>query len=278
MMATNSLLNALESYLNGAGLSPVPKGIGVAEPTKAAEIPAVVLSLNELMIPSTGLGEHAEAVTGALEAGSEIDLSNPRLPGDLSFNLLSPDGKSLTLLHGGLVDKDGIENPLLAADIQVSHDATTFTVVSGTPSAGQVNVSAAEGLLTFNDPLPSTGMLTAKYFVGQWERKIEQLAGLVDLVIVGGTNTEAAVLGANVMQAMANAVESISGMRKLIPATVGPVTSFALGTGTKRQRQLSWRFDYEHIINQAESSGGIIQRIAMRTRKDSSPVEEEEIS
>lgn len=278
MMATNTLLNALESYLNGAGLIPAPKSIGVAEPTGAAEIPSIVLSLNELVIPSTGLGEHTEAVSGALRTGSEIDLTNPKLPGDPDFSLLSADGKSLTLLHGGLVDKDGFENPLLAADIQVSHEATSFTVVSGTPSAGEVNVLAADGLLTFKDPLPSTGTLTASYFVGQWERKVEQLAGLVDLVIVGDSNTAAAILGANVMQAMANAVETVSGLRKLIPASVGPVTSFALGTGSNRQRQLSWRFDYEHIINQAESSGGIIQRIAMRTRRDSFPAEEEEIS
>jgi len=277
-MSANSLLNALQSHLSGAGLTPVPKGIGVAEPTKNTELPAVVLSLDNLTIPSKGLGGHSEAVVGALRVSSEIDLADPLLPGDPEFSLLSDDRKSLTLYHGGLVDKDGLESPLSAADIQVAHNASSFTLVDGTPNSGEFAVSAPDGLLLFKDPLPVTGTITASYFVGQWERRVDQLAGQLDVDVVAGSNTDTEVLGVNVMQAMDTALENITSLRKLIPARVGPVTSFMVGTTAKRRRQLNWHFDYEQIINQAESSGGIIQRIITRTRRDNSPVEEEEIT
>lgn len=270
----------LQSYLTSAGLSPVPKSIGVTEPVDNTDIPSVVLSLSELIIPSAGLGEHSEAVHGSLQASSMIDLASPLLTTDTSFSLLSPDRRSLTLYHGGLVDKDGSNTNLGATDIQVALDGNAFTVVPAPPDSGEVSVSSSVGQLQFGDPLPAAGILTANYFVGQWERRVKQLGGLLDVFIFGSNNSDTVNISNKVISSLALAPDNMTGLRRLLPAELGPVTGVGpdVGPATARQRQLRWHFDYENIIDRAESSGGIIERIKLRSRADSSLIEEDEIT
>ena len=279
-MVTTAFINALQIYLVSAGLSPVPKSVGVAKPASNADIPSIVLSLSELIIPSAGLGEHTEAVQGSLQVSSVIDLANPLLPADPGFSLLSPDRRTLTLYHGGLVDKDGSNTPLGAADIQLTLDGNPFTLVTASPASGEFSVSASEGQLQFGDPLPVAGVITGHYWIGQWERRILQLGGLLDLLVYGASSSDTVNLSDRVISTLALAPDNISGLRRLTPAEVGAVTGPDPDAGpvTARQRQLSWRFDYEHIVDRAESSGGIIKRIKLRNRVDSSPFEEDEIS
>ena len=277
-MATKTLLDSLQAYLATPGLLDGTVKLGVAEPVAATDLPAVVLSLLELTIPSPGLGEHTEAVTGALDAATVVDLANPLLTEAPGLSLLSEDRRSVLLHHGGLVDKDGSNTPLGATDIQVDLDGAPISVVESPPAAGQVSVSPQLGRLQFSTPLPDTGRLSVDYFIGHWERKVRQLGGLLEVAVVHTDNGLAIGLSNAVLSAMAGASAAISGLRQLEPASIAAVTEFELASASQRQRRMSWRFDYENIVDRPQSSGGIIQRIKLLTSRDSAPFEEEEIA
>lgn len=280
MVAARALLDALEDYLaNTGGLSPSPSSVGVAEPAASVDLPAVVFSLSELTSPAPGLGERSDLVEGgALQWTSRIDLANPVLPEDLSVNLLSSDRQTLTLPHGGLVDSDGQDMPLAADDLQVDRDGVPFTVVAAGPAGGEVAATPANGRLEFGAPLPATGLVTATYFIGQWERRVERLAGTLDVGVAGVTVDDARNLSNGVLDALKQAPGGIAGLGTLALTSVGTVSAFTIGTTIARLRRLRWRFDYEHIVDRPESSGGIIQRIQLKSRPDDAPFEEEDIA
>ena len=96
--------------------------------------------------------------------------------------------------------------------------------------------------------------------------------------MIGANNSDAENLSNSVISTLALATEQITGLRQLLPVSVGPVTGFAMGAAARRQRQLSWRFDYEQIIDRPEASGGIVERTRLRIRTDNSEFEEEEIT
>ncbi len=106
-MVANEFLRVISDYLQaGAALTPAPKTVGIADPVGAADMPAVVLSLNRVRPLGNGLGERSALITdGALPVKAVIDLANPILPEEPSFRLLNPDRTELVLPHGGLVDK-----------------------------------------------------------------------------------------------------------------------------------------------------------------------------
>ena len=77
---------------------------------------------------------------------------------------------------------------------------------------------------------------------------------------------------------VSSAHQNISGLRQLNLNQLSAVNAFDMGATPASQRVLAWRFTFEHIVNKPESSGGIIQRIILRTRRDSFPFEEEDIT
>jgi hypothetical protein len=84
----------------------------MAEPVAALDLPAVVLSLEQAMRPSVGLGDQGATIrNGALAWSAQIDLAEPYLPDDPAhtFSLVSGDRLQLTLPHGGLVHQDGAD-------------------------------------------------------------------------------------------------------------------------------------------------------------------------
>lgn len=282
MIAAIALINALQSYLEAANLSPPPNTVGVVETADTNDLPAIVISMKDLIVPSAGLGEHRLEVRGALAANSDIDLAAPILPGT-DFNLLSPDRLNLKLFHGGLVDMEGSDTSLGADDIQVRLNATSFNVVPAPPASGEVSVIPQAGQLLFADPLPASGSLSADYFLGHWERRVEQLGGILNVLIIGTDDNDTQLLSDAVMIAMAQAPDSVSGLRKLSLHSAATVSSYSTTPAARppqirRQRLLSWMFDFEHIIDQPESSGGMIHRINLSSQADTSPFEEEEIT
>ena len=66
MTAETAFLDALASRLSAAGLQPAPALVGSALPVALAELPALVLSLDDLRRQGAGLGERASLVIGAL--------------------------------------------------------------------------------------------------------------------------------------------------------------------------------------------------------------------
>ncbi|MCP4042581.1 MAG: hypothetical protein GY731_11615, partial [Gammaproteobacteria bacterium] len=224
MIAAARLIGALRSHLNVELVVP-SLSIGVAEPSSSSGLPAVVISLVQLVNPSKGLGEHRQVKYGALSGSTQVNLSNPVLPDDTSVEVLSEDRLTLSLFHGGLVDADGSDTPLQASDIQVELDGVPFTIVVDTPAAGEFSVDTEMGQLTFGGALPADGLLQADYFIGQWERVVHQLQGMLRIASVAGNNADAESLSNQVYDALA--MPGIQGLRDLEVVNMGSVTAFS---------------------------------------------------
>jgi hypothetical protein len=274
MIAAPLLIEAVRSHLDAEALASSP-AIGVVEPAVPADLPAVVISLLQLVNPSKGLGEHRQVEHGALAASSEIDLTNPVLANDSTVELLSEDRLTLSLLHGGLVDAEGSDTPLQASDIQVQRDGVPFTLVSGSPAAGEFSVNAALGQLVFGAALPADGTLIADYFIGQWERVVHQLQGVLRIAAVATSNADAETLSVQVYDAIA--AHQIRGLRELEVVNMGPVTAFS-ESPPMRARTLEWQFDYEAIVDVAQASGGIIDQVTLVSSVDDEGLEQEQIT
>ncbi len=263
MTVESAFLSSVASFLSGLSLTPVPKSVGVAEPHEAAALPAVVLSLEESSRPRIGLGDHGAVITGgALPWVARIDLANPRLPEDASFSLLSPDRLRLTLPHGGLVRADGSEGALGPDDLDVTVAGVEQTVVAANPGPGQVAADAAVGLLTFGEALPPTGTVETAYFLGQWERRVERLGGVLRVDICAGSAADAGQLSDAVLDALLGpgARTAVARLISLQLRSLGSVGVPEEGS-TARRRTARLGFEFERDVDRPESSGGVIRQI-----------------
>lgn len=281
MSAETAFLNALASRLSAAGLQPAPALVGSALPVAVAELPALVLSLNELRRHGAGLGERASLITGALLVSARIDLANPVLPEEPSFNLLSADRLSLVLPHGGWVKDDGSDGLLSPADLQVSVAGVPRTVVNAAPLADQVRPDAGTGTLLFGAPLPAVGLVLATYRVGQWERRVQPIAGLLHIDVRAVSSADVAALSAALLDALDSETGQTSGrptahppgLRKLAPLALGAVTLADPAQAGARGQALRFSFEYEHLIDRPDSSGGVIRRVPITSRLLASTIE-----
>ncbi len=274
MTAETAFLQALATHLGAPGrLLPAPARLGVSEPAVANELPAVVLWLEAVHRLGGGLGERAAMITdGALPVMVRIELANPVLPEEPTFRLLSVDKRTLVLPHGGWVKADGTSGLLSSADLQVSVAGVPRNVVNSAPGPNEVRPDAAVGTLLFGNPLPNAGIVQANYVLGQWERRVMPIAGSLRIEVRAGNAADAEALSAAVMDALdANLPR---GLRKVV---LGQVSAVGLpvsgGLAGIRSRSLAYTFEYEHEINQPDSSGGVIRRIPITTRVAATSIE-----
>jgi hypothetical protein len=264
-----AFLSAVEGYLASAGLSPAPATIGVAEPVATLALPALVLSLEAGRRPKGGIGERSFTLTGgALPWRAVIDLANPVLPEEPSLRLLSADRLELTLPHGGLVRTDGTEGPLGPADLQVSVAETPRPVVTGTPAGLEVRASPTVGKLTFATALPLMGRVQADYRLGQWERRVERLLGVLRVDVCTGTPEAARTLGDGVADALLD-TRARMGLSRLVSiqlSELGAIGAPELAFASARRRTLRLPFEFERDVDRPDSSGGIIRRVSTSVR------------
>ncbi|QSQ26062.1 hypothetical protein JY651_14535 [Pyxidicoccus parkwayensis] len=263
MTVESAFLASVASYLSGLTLSPAPKSVGAVEPAASSELPAVVLSLEESSRPRIGLGDTGSVITGALPWTARIDLNNPRLPEDPSFSLVSPDRLRLTLPHGGLVRSDGSEGALGPADLTVTVKGTPYTVVSGTPGANQVSADPAVGVLTFADPLDTSGLVVVTYFLGQWERRVERLNGVLRVDTCTGAGLDAVQLSDAVVEALLGpgARGAVARLISIQLRSLGSVGVPGEAPPQARRRTALLGFEFERDVDRPESSGGVIREI-----------------
>jgi hypothetical protein len=263
-----SFLSALKTYLDGLSITPDPK-VAMAEPVQALDLPAVVLSLEQAMRPSVGLGDSGATIrNGALSWSAEIDLAQPWLPDDPghTFSLVSGDRLKLTLPHGGLVHQDGTQDtPLTGTDITVNVAGTNRPVVSGAPSGLQVQPDAGTGVLTFATALPGSGMATVTYYLGPWERRVERLYGVLRLDVLAATPADAQAVADGALDALLDPAAK-QGVPRLVSISLQSLSSIgppetAAANGRRRQARLA--FQYEHDVDRPESAGGVIQQIPL---------------
>jgi hypothetical protein len=270
-VAETFFLSSLATYLGGAGLTPAPAQIGGAEPSKPNELPAIVLSLESTARVNPGVGQRAQLITdGILPWSASIDLENPVLPEEPTFRLLDPTRRQLILPHGGLVRADGSDpgtSPLAPADITVKVGNAQRTVVSGDPGPNEVRADGRIGLLTFGAALPATGTVTVNYLLGQWEQRVDRIAGVLRVDACTDNADDTLALSDAVVDALL-APAAQQRVQRLVALT--PVSLGSIGlpeTAPKvRRRTLRMSFTFEQEINRPDSSGGIIARIPVTSR------------
>jgi hypothetical protein len=270
-MAETFFLSRVATYLTGVGLTPTPAQIGGAEPSQNNELPAIVLSLESTARVNPGLGERAQLITdGVLPWADTIDLANPVLAEDSSFKLLDPTRKQLILTHGGLVRQDGSDpgsTPLAPADITVKVANGQRTVVSGVPGANEVRADGRIGLLTFGAALPATGVVQVDYFLGQWEQRLERIAGVLRIDVCTTNANDSLTLSNAVVDALL-APAAQTTVRRLISLAVASLSSIGLPETAPKVRRRTARltFTFEQEVNRPDSSGGIIARIPVTSQ------------
>jgi hypothetical protein len=269
-MAEAFFLASIATYLTSANLVPLPVLIGVAEPAQVADLPAIVLSLETTSRANPGVGARAELVVGALPTEASIDLAHPVLPEEPTFSLLDATRRTLILPHGGLVRQDGSDpgsTPLAPADITVLVANTPRSVVAGTPGANEVRADGRVGVLTFGAALAATGIVKVTYVLGQWERRVERIAGTLRLdVCAEAPGDVAAISDAALAALLAPAArQQIRRLVSLAPASLGSIGA-PEASPTLRRRSARLTFTFEREVNRPDSSGGIIDRIAVTSR------------
>jgi hypothetical protein len=124
------------------------------------------------------------------------------------------------------------------------------------------------GRLTFGDDLPLIGIVEVHYNVGRWERRTETIDGDLRIdVCAGGAADAVALSDAVVVALLAPAAErDVSRLLRMEVAAVGSIGAAEQAAAGARRRILRFGFRYERLIDRADSSGGIIQRVPTITR------------
>ena len=266
-MVESHFLSVLQSFLAGLSSSPAPKAIGVAEPIAAESLPLVVLSLESSRRPAPGLGERASLIQdGALPWQATIDLAQPFLPGDHSFSLVSGDRRVLILPHGGLVQREGATGALGADDFSLKVDGTLRSIVAESPQGLELSVDPLVGRVTFGSPLPNTGAVEVNYVLGQWERRVALLAGMLRVDVCAANANDTRALSDAVFEALSgdDVARAIIGLSHLHVSSLGSIGGPELAFGNCRRRSARFTFEFEQHIDRPDSSGGIIRHIPIQ--------------
>lgn len=264
-IAETAFLDAVASYLkNDAAIA---AAVDVAEPVSDNELPAVVLSLDSVQRLGGGLGEGSATMTkGVLPWTETIDLANPVLAGEPTFRLVSTDRKTLILPHGGLRRKDGTAGTLGAGDLTVTGPAPLPAVTAVDPLAG---------ILTFAGALPTAGELVVSYFLGQWERSVTKIGGVLRVDVRAAAVGPVADLSDAVAAALLDRPKGkLPGLQKI---SLTALTSVGLPDALRadsRGRTALFSFDYDHEVNRPDSAGGIIREIPVTTELIKTKLEE----
>jgi hypothetical protein len=264
-MAELAFLDAVATFLGGASLSPAAKSLGVIEPSDSQDLPAVILSLDRCARERTGVGgkRATERMRGALPRTAVIDLAQPQPPDDPTFSLIDASRTQLILPHGGLVRADGSAGTLTSADLTVTIDASSLTVVTAAPAAGQVQASAQDGVLTFGTPLPPNGTLTATYNLGSWEQELIRLNGSLRIDVCADTADTTRQLSDQIATRLLDDTARTA-IRRLYTIELSALTGVAVRAGdplNAPRRSALFAFLYEHELNTPDASGRVIRAI-----------------
>jgi hypothetical protein len=269
-MPETAFLDALAIFLREPGrLTPAPATVGIAEPAAAGEAPAIVLSLPVVQrLGPGGSGGGIEPMSGALAVDVAVDLAAPFLPDLPGFSLVGADRLSLILPHGGLVRADGDTGALAAADFSLTVAGTLRPLMAPPPAGDGISVDPLQGIVTFATALPATGTVAAHYHIGSWERRTTLLGGELRLVVFAATAADVEALSVAATRALLNANVpggNLPGLRSLALGELGATIPPPPAGASLRSRIARFQFKFEHVIDDAFSSGGIIRGIPITT-------------
>ncbi len=241
-------------------LSPAPALVGAAVPTRAADLPAVVLEVDDVEEPVRGLGRlPAPAESGALAVIDDIDLAHPQVVfSDGVADLLSGDRRTLFVPHGPIVRADGVpEPPFGATDFAVSVAGTNRPVVDVPPTGNRVQLVADLAELRFANPLPAAGDVHLAYHVGLWEVRTSRHRGRLDVTVYATDVADVEALSTQVEQVL---TRPGSPLLQALPLRLGPVQPAAAPLSAVL-RTAAFRVDYERVDPLLSGAGGVITEI-----------------
>jgi hypothetical protein len=261
-MGLAAVTDALAAYLESA-VSPAPALVGSTYPTVTGDLPAVVVSFGEVVQKLASVGRlPAPSESGALHVTTTVDLADPVATFPDATVLL--DRLTLTLPHGPLVAADGTTTTFGPGDLHVTVGASTFTVVDGTPAAGQVQPDPELGVLRFGAALASTGTLVAEYFIGEWEVSVERYSGalLVETFAIDADGVD--TLSRSVETALLDPPGApLGGLRQIDPTSWQAIDEAGTGRAHARGRTLGFAFDFELVQPQLGTGGGLISTVSV---------------
>ena len=265
-MPETAFLEALARFLQEPGrLTPAPVGVGIAEPVAAGEAPAIVLSLPEVQrLTPGGAGGGIEPMSGALAVDIAVDLAAPFLPDLPGFSLVGANRLTLILPHGGLVREDGDTGPLAAADFSLTVGGAPRPLMAPPPAGDGVSVDAQQGIVTFAAALPAAGTVAAHYHIGSWERRATLLGGELLLAVYATAAADVAALSVAATRALLSA--DLPGLRSLALGELGTIGPPPPTGASLRSRRARFQFKFEHVVDDAFSSGGIIRNIPIASK------------
>jgi hypothetical protein len=271
-MGLAAVTDALATYLEGA-VDPAPALVGATYPTVPADLPAVVVSFDDVAQKLASVGRlPAPSESGALSVTTAVDLADPvaTFP-DATVLLLSNDRLTLTLPHGPLVAADGTTT-FGSGDVHVTVGATSFTVVSGAPAAGEVQPDPDLGVLHFGAALPATGTLTAQYFVGEWEVRVERYSGTLLVETFASDADGVDTLSRAVETALLDPPATpLAGLIQIDPTSWQAIAEAGPGRAGARGRALAFSFDFELVRPLLGAGGGLIDTVSVSVTVDAQP-------
>jgi hypothetical protein len=264
-MPETAFLNALAAFLREPGrLTPAPISVGIAEPVAAGEAPAVALSLPLVRrLGPGGSGGGIEPMSGALAVDVSIDLGAPFLPDLPGFSLVAADRLSLILPHGGLVRADGDAGALSAADFSLTVAGASRPLMPPPPAGDGISVDPLQGIVTLATALPAAGTVAAHYHIGSWERRTTLLGGELMLAVYAAAAADAEALSVAATRALLN--DNLPGLRSLALDQLGAIIPPPPNGAGLRSRIARFQFKFEHVVDDAFSSGGLIRTIPITT-------------
>ncbi|MEM8960464.1 MAG: hypothetical protein AAGD38_03215 [Acidobacteriota bacterium] len=239
--------------------------VGGAQPSIAADLPAVTLSAGATRVARLGMGRVMREQTGVFAVTASVDLAAPTIDfGDEQVELLSADRLTLHLPHGPLVGADGSDGPLADADLTVELDGGSLTVVAVEPQSGEVRADGRTGTLSFGTPLPATGTLEVAYHIGRWEVHSSDLSTRLDIEVAAanaeGVDSLSRRLATELDVERLHDIVPTLRIWRLTPLAWGPITP-ATGTADARRRQLAYDLTASWQVPILPTTGGVIRRV-----------------
>ncbi|MDJ0768569.1 MAG: hypothetical protein QNJ12_07225 [Ilumatobacter sp.] len=262
-MSVPQLLDRLGTAI---GVGAPAATVGVAAPVDAADLPSIVLHAQALERPMNGIGDRpAPSRTGALPVQRSIDLADPVatfLDGSTA-DLVSTDRLTLFLPFGPAVAADGVEvDTLTGDDISIDIDGTPVTVTSATPGSGEALATPALGTVVFGDPLPSTGLLSVAYSIGEWEVTLDRVRGELVVDVYGANDTSVDDVSRLADAALVPASRGgIAGLVSIAPVEFGEIEPPLATHGNGRRRRLTYAIDAEVELVALGGGGGPIRTV-----------------
>jgi hypothetical protein len=249
--------------VTGLALTPVPKLIGVIEPHATADLPALVVSIEQNVRLGNGLGERSILMTRGALPGRPRSISRA-LPADRAIVLASQRPIETSDPAAWRVGpSDGSNGALTAVDLTVTVDAAPRTLAQARPRPASSR-RIRSGSLVFGDA-PAHRDGAGGLLFGQWEQRVVRGQGTLRLAVFAEDGATVRDLSNKVLAALGDSGPSpLPGLSQFTVAEIGSIGAADPPIPDARRRIVRFRFEFEQEINVPDSSGGIIQRIPVQ--------------